>query len=188
MPGVEAASLRRGNIVLIDGKYYMVIDNQHIKLGRGGANSRLKLKSLETGNLLEKTFGSDAIIEKPEVEVREMNVIFIDETNVNIMDNETYEQYEISKYRLGDILLYLKEGTNVMGYIDNGRIITILPPDFVELEVVETDPGLRGDTVSGGSKPAKLETGLVVQVPLFVQIGDKIKVDTRDNRYVERVK
>lgn len=188
MPGVEAASLRRGNIVYIDGKFYMVVDNHHIKLGRGGANSRLKLKSLETGNLIEKTFGSDTIIEKPEVEVKEMNVIYIDEDHVGIMDNDTYEQYEITKKTLGDTILYLKEGVNVIGYINNGNIITILPPDFIELEVVETDPGLRGDTVSGGSKPAKLETGLVIQVPLFVQIGDKVKVDTRDNRYVERVK
>ncbi|MGB9621201.1 MAG: elongation factor P [Brevinematia bacterium] len=188
MPGVEASSLRRGHIVFIENKYYMVVDNQHIKLGRGGANSRLKLKSLDTGNLIEKTFGSDTIIEKPDVEVKEMNVIFIDESNVNVMDNETYEQYEIPKEKLGDTLLYLKEGVSVMGYVDKGKIITILPPDFIELEVIETDPGLRGDTVSGGSKPAKLETGLVVQVPLFVQIGDRIKVDTRDNRYVERVK
>lgn len=188
MPGVEAASLRRGNIVYIDGKFYMVIDNQHIKLGRGGANSRLKLKSLETGNLIEKTFGSDSIIEKPDVEVKEMSVIYIDEDSVGIMDNVTYEQYELPRETLGDTILYLKEGVNVMGYIHEGRVITIMPPDFIELKVVETDPGLRGDTVSGGSKPAKLETGLVVQVPLFVQIGDVIKVDTRDNRYVERVK
>lgn len=188
MPGVEAASLRRGNIVFIDGKFYMVIDNQHIKLGRGGANSKLKLKSLDTGNLIEKTFGSDNIIEKPDVEVKEMSVIYIDDDNVGIMDNDTYEQYDIPRSTLGDTILYLKEGVNVIGYIHNGRVITILPPDFIELEVIETDPGLRGDTVSGGSKPAKLETGLVVQVPLFVQIGDKIKVDTRDNRYVERVK
>ncbi|MFN4245050.1 MAG: elongation factor P [Brevinematia bacterium] len=188
MPGIEAASLRRGNIVFIENKFFMVIDNQHIKLGRGGANSRLKLKSLETGLIIEKTFGSDTVIEKPEVEIKEMNVIYIDDDVVGIMDNETYEQYEIQKKLLGDTILYLKEGVNVIGYIHKGSIITILPPDFVELEVVETDPGLRGDTVSGGSKPAKLETGLVVQVPLFVQIGDKIKVDTRDNRYVERVK
>lgn len=188
MPGVEAASLRRNNIIFIDGKYYLVIDNQHIKLGRGGANSRLKLKSIETGNIIEKTFGSDAIIEKPDVEIKEMNVVYIDQDNVSVMDNETYEQYEIPKQSLGDTLLYIKEGVSVTGYISNGRIITILPPDFIELEVVDTDPGLRGDTVSGGSKPAKLETGLVIQVPLFVQIGDKVKVDTRDNRYVERVK
>ncbi|MCX8029333.1 MAG: elongation factor P [Brevinematales bacterium] len=188
MAGVEAASLRRNNIVFIDGKYYLVVDNQHIKLGRGGANSRLKLKSIETGNLIEKTFGSDTIIEKPDVEIKEMSIIYIDDTNVGIMDNETYEQYEILKNTLGDTLLYIKENVNVMGYIHEGRVITILPPDFIELEVTETDPGLRGDTVSGGSKPAKLETGLVVQVPLFVQIGDKIKVDTRENRYVERVK
>lgn len=188
MPGVEAASLRRNNIVLIDGKYYLVIDNQHIKLGRGGANSRLKLKSIETGNIIEKTFGSDALIEKPDVEIKEMSVVYIDQDNVSVMDNDTYEQYEISKQALGDTLLYVKEGVTVTAYINNGKIITILPPDFVELEVVDTDPGLRGDTVSGGSKPAKLETGLVIQVPLFVQIGDKVKVDTRDNRYVERVR
>ncbi|MCS7298377.1 MAG: elongation factor P [Spirochaetia bacterium] len=188
MPGVEAASLRRNNIVFIDGKYYLVIDNQHIKLGRGGANSRLKLKSIETGNIIEKTFGSDTLIEKPDVEIKEMSVVYIDQDNISVMDNDTYEQYEITKQALGDTLLYVKEGVNVTGYINNGRIITILPPDFIELEVVDTDPGLRGDTVSGGSKPAKLETGLVIQVPLFVQIGDKVKVDTRDNRYVERVK
>jgi len=188
MPGVEAASLRRGHIVKIDGKYYMVIDNQHIKLGRGGANSKLKVKSLEAGNVIEKTFNSDAVIEKVEAEIKSMNVIYIDESNVGIMDNETYEQYEIPKDLLGDNLLYMKEAVSVMAYIHDGRIITILPPDFVELKVVDTDPGLRGDTVSGGSKPAKLETGLVVQVPLFVQIGDVIKVDTRENRYVERVK
>ncbi|MEN2997559.1 MAG: elongation factor P [Brevinematia bacterium] len=188
MPGVEASSLRRGHIILVDGKFFMVIDNQHIKLGRGGANSRLRLRSLESGNIVEKTFGSDTIIEKPEVEVREMNVIYIDEDNVGVMDSETYEQYDIPRATVGDSILYLKEGVNVIGYISSGTIITILPPDFVELRVVETDPGLRGDTVSGGSKPAKLETGLVVQVPLFVQIGDVVKVDTRENRYVERVK
>lgn len=188
MAGVEAASLRRGNIVLVEGKFFMVIDNQHIKLGRGGANSRLRLKSLDTGNIIEKTFGSDTVIEKPDVEVKEMSVIYIDEDNVGVMDTESYEQYDLPKSALGDTLLYLKEGVSVVGYIYEGRVVTLLPPDFVELEVVETDPGLRGDTVSGGSKPAKLETGLVIQVPLFVQIGDKVKVDTRDNRYVERVK
>jgi elongation factor P len=188
MPGAEAATLRRGNVVQIDGKYYMIIDNQHIKLGRGGASSRLRVRNLETGNVIEKTFNSDAVIEKVDVEIRSMNVIYIDESTVNIMDNETYEQYDIPKESLGDDVLYLKEGVTVLAYTHNGKIITILPPDFVEFQVVETDPGLRGDTVSGGSKPAKLETGLVVQVPLFVQIGDIIKVDTRENRYVERVR
>ncbi len=188
MPGTEAASLRRGNIVFIEGKYYIVVDYQHIKLGRGGANTKLKLKSIDTGNIIEKTFGSDQIIEKPEVYIKPMSVLYIDEESIHIMDNETYEQYDIPRDIVGEDIVFFKENTEIMGYIHEGKVVSVIPPDFIELEVIETDPGLRGDTVSGGSKPAKLETGLVIQVPLFVQIGDKIKVDTRNKRYVERVK
>lgn len=183
-----AGDARPGNVVVLDNKYYVVVSFQHSKLGRRGAYVKLKIKSLDTGNVLEKTFSPDEEIEIVPLYRKEGTVMYIEENEVAFMDTETFEQFSLPKDQLGDLVYYLKEGSPVHLLFHENRLVSVEVPTFVELEVVETDPGVRGDTEGSASKPAKLETGLIVQVPLFVQIGDIVKIDTRDGSYVERVK
>ncbi len=175
-----------GLTIELDGEIYIVLEYQHVHMAQGQATVRVKLKNLKTGNVMRKTFKSDEYVPQAFINKREAEYLYKQGDEYYFIDNESFEQYILTEEQLGDAIKYLKEGNTVSVLFYEGNPIGIELPTTVVLEVVETDPGLRGDTVSGGSKPAKLETGLVIQVPLFIQIGDKVVVDTRYAKYVER--
>ena len=164
-----------------------MVEFQHVKPGKGGAFVRTKLKSLLTGNVLEKTFRSGEKVGKPQLEEKEMQYLYSSDKQYHFMDTETYEQLFLTEDQLGNSRNYLQENIVAKVLFYNGQPIGVELPIFVELRIVETDPGVRGDTASGGTKPAVLETGATVQVPLFLNIDDTIKVDTRSGEYIERV-
>jgi elongation factor P len=175
-----------GLTIELDGEIYIVLEAQHVHMAQGQAVVKVKLKNIKTGNVLRKTFKSEEFVNQAFIDKKEAEYLYNTGEEYYFVDQETYEQYVLTSEQIGNALDYLKEGTvvNILFY-DNSPIGLELPTTVI-LEVVETDPGLRGDTVSGGSKPAKLETGLVIQVPLFIQVGDKVVVDTRNGKYVER--
>ncbi len=183
---ILANDLRKGLVINYNSEYHLVVDYHHHKPGKGNAIVRVKLKNLKKGNIFEYTFNPDEKFDDVPVFRRKAEFSYKDNDFYTFMDNETYEQVQIHIEDLGDNVYYLKEGFQVeIEYIDD-KPIFVYPPTFINLEVVETEPGLKGDTVSGGSKPAILETGLKVSVPLFIKIGDILKIDTRDGSYVER--
>ncbi len=180
-------NFRKGMVINYEGEYYIVLDFQHVMLGRGSAYVRVKLKNVKTGKVFEKNIRESDNFE--EVKLFKKPAIFsYSEGNLyHFYDKESYEEITFEKDILGDALYYLKENLEVnLLYIEEAPIGIELP-NFVELKVVETEPGIRGDTVSGGSKPAKLETGKIIQVPLFINTGDIIKIDTKTGEYIERV-
>ncbi len=184
---VTPNQFRRGTKIEVDGEPYTVVEYLHIKMGRGGANVRTKMKSLITGRVIERTFTSDEKIKQPDFEEKQMQYLYNDGENYYFMDNESYEQITMTSEEVGEAALFMPENINVKVQIFNKKPIGVEIPNFVELEVVETVPGIKGDTVSGGSKPAKVSTGGTVTVPLFINEGDIIKIDTRDGSYIERV-
>ena len=179
--------LRNGLVIRLGDVIYTIVDCQHVKPGKGGAFARTKLKRLTDGAVIDRTFRSSESIETVRVEGRDMQFMYSDGNLLHFMDNETFEQHMLSTDLIGDGMKFLKEGETITVKVDGDTPLTVELPTFVALKIVETDPGLRGDTASGGSKPAKLETGGSVQVPLFVENGTVIKVDTRTGTYVERV-
>jgi elongation factor P len=183
----STAQFRKGLKIEMSGEPFVIVDFQHVKPGKGGAFVRTKIKSLISGNVLDKTFRSGEKVEKPDLEEKKMSFLYSDESGYCFMDTETYDQMTLKEDQIGDAIDYLKENIEMDLLFHNGTPIGIDLPMFMELEIVETDPGIRGNTASGGSKPAKLETGITVQVPLFLNEGDKIKVDTRTGDYIERV-
>ncbi len=171
-----------------DGVLYTIVYFQHVKPGKGGAFVRTKLKSVLTGAVVEKTFRAGEKVQEVRLERRPVQYSYTDGQLYYFMDMETYEMIPLSEEVIGaDQLRYLKENMECQGLVHNGRIISVELPFFVELKIVQTDPGLRGDTAQGGTKPAKLETGAVVQVPLFLEEGDVVRVDRREDKYLERV-
>ncbi len=180
--------IKKGMILNFENQLWSVTWCQHHKPGKGGAVMRTKLRNVIKGNILDRVFRGGDTVEQVRVDNREAQFLYKDGTDFIFMDQENYEQYSVAANVIGDAHLYLKEQGMADLKIYQDEVIAAEAPMFVELEIKETDPGLKGDTVSGGSKPATLETGAVVQVPLFVNIGEIVKVDTRDNRYVERVK
>lgn len=180
--------IKKGMVIKWEGDLYIVTWCQNHKPGKGGAIMRTKLKHLTRGNVLERAFRGGDTIEEAMVEKKAAQLSYIDGEIYVFMDNETYEQYHVPKDVIGDDIIWIKEQMDFTLHIYQGEVIVVEPPMFVELEITETDPGVRGDTVSGGSKPATLETGAVVSVPLFVDQGEVIKVDTRDGSYIGRVK
>ena len=184
----SASDLRKGNKILHRDEPHIVLDFHHNKMGRGGAIIRLKLKNLISGSSFEETFRSDYKFPDPQLERKQMQYLYADDSLYNFMDQDTFDQVSLDKGNLEDVLGYLKEEEIYdMLYFDD-KPIGVTPPLFMELEIKETQPGVRGDTAKGGAtKPAILETGVTVQVPLFVNEGDKIKLDTRDGSYIERV-
>lgn len=178
---------RRGLKIELDNEVYQIVEFQHVKPGKGGAFVRTRLKSLETGLVLDKTFRSGEKVGKPDLVERHVQYLYRDEVGYNFMDLDNYEQIFISQEQIGDDQRYLKESLEVDLLMHEGRPLNIEFPTFVELEVTQTEPGVRGDTASGGSKPATTETGLVVNVPFFVDEGDVLKIDTRSGEYVEKV-
>ncbi|MCX7770690.1 MAG: elongation factor P [Proteobacteria bacterium] len=183
----STADFKKGLKIEFNGEPYEIIDFQHVKMGRGGAIVRTKMKNLKTGYVMENTFRSGEKVERPNLEEKEMQFLYKSDNDYVFMDNESYEQINISEGLVGDNKDYLMENMNVRILFFQGNPIGIELPTFVELKVVETVPGIKGDTVSGGGKPAKLETGATIQVPLFINEGDVIKIDTRTGTYIERV-
>jgi elongation factor P len=183
----STAEFRRGLKIELDGKPYIMVDFQHVKPGKGGAFVRTKLKSLVTGAVLEKTFRSGEKVEKPHLEEKHMQYLYRDTDGFHFMDTDTYDQIYIAADHVGSSADFLSEGLELMVLYHDNVPISLELPTFVELPIIRTEPGVKGDTASGGTKPAKLSTGLMVQVPLFVNEGDILKVDTRTGEYIERV-
>ncbi|GGE10210.1 elongation factor P [Marinithermofilum abyssi] len=183
---ISTNDFRTGLTIELDGDVWQVMDFQHVKPGKGSAFVRSKLRNLRNGNIQEKTFRAGEKVARAHVETRQMQFLYESGDEYTFMDNETYDQVVLSAAQLAEERKYLKENMNVNLMLYKGETIGVDLPNTVELEVVETDPGIRGDTATGGSKPAKLETGLVVQVPLFVNEGDKLIIDTRKGEYVSR--
>lgn len=181
------ADFRNGMTIQLDGALYTITYFQHVKPGKGGAFVRTKLKNVLTGAVLEKTFRAGERVDEVRLEHRPVQYSYTDGQLYYFMDQQTFEMIPLSASVIGeDQLKYLKENMECEGLVHNDRIISVELPYFVELEIVETDPGVRGDTAQGGTKPAKLETGAVVQVPLFLEEGDVIRVDRREDKYIER--
>jgi elongation factor P len=182
---VSTAEFRKGLKIELDGQPYNIVDFQHVKPGKGGAFVRTKLKHLRLGKVVDKTFRAGEKVGLVDYEQRSMQYLYKDD-NFHFMNLETYEQIALSPDVVAEAANWLKETMEVDVYIINGDPAGVDVPNFVELEVVKTDPGLRGDTASGGSKPATLETGAVVQVPLFIDQGELLRIDTRTGAYIER--
>ena len=173
---------------MVDGEIFTIVEFQHVKPGKGGAFVRSKLKNARTGAVTDKTWRAGEKMDQAILERRPMQFLYERDGDYHLMDMETYDQITIARAMIGDVVKYLKENTEISALTHEGRVINVELPFTMELEVAETDPGVRGDTASGGSKPAKLETGAVVQVPFFINVGDVIKVDTRTDAYLERAK
>ncbi len=176
-----------GLTIELEGDPYEILEFQHSKSGRGQAFVRTKLRNLKNKRVINKTFRAGDKIERAHIEERQVQYLYRDRGRYFFMDKETYEQTSLPEETVGEKNKFLKENMDLKLQLHARKVIGVMLPTFVELEVTETDPGVRGDTASGGSKPATLETGAVVQVPLFVERGDVIKVDTRSGEYVERV-
>ena len=182
---ISGGDLRKGIIIELDDKLYQVIDYKHVKMKRT-ALARVKLRDINAGHTIERSFQSNEKLVRARLDSRSMQYLYNDGGLYYFMDEESFEQIGINSEKLGDVLNYLKEGRSVEVSSYKGEVIDIELPITTELEVIETEPGFKGDTATGGSKAAKLETGLTVQVPLFINEGDIIKVDTRTGTYLER--
>jgi elongation factor P len=184
---VSTNDLKNGMALDLPEGLMTVVEFQHVKPGKGGAFVRTKLRNYRTGAVLERTYRADEKLALAIIEKREMQYLYRDGDSFTFMDNSTYEQTPVEAAALGDAVKYIKEGDTVILPIYQGQVVGVELPAAVELEVAQTDPGVQGDRVSGAKKPATLETGVVVQVPLFVETGDRIKVDTRTGEYLTRV-
>jgi elongation factor P len=182
---ISGSELRKGVIIELDGTLYQVIDYHHVKMKRT-ALARVKLRDIEAGHTIEQSFQSDAKFTRVRLDFRSMQYLYNDGELYYLMDEENFEQMPINADQLGDAINYLKEGMSLQVSSYKGKLVGVELPITVDLEVTDTSPGFKGDTVTGGSKPATLETGITIQVPLFINKGDVIKVDTRDGSYIER--
>ncbi|MGI5849807.1 MAG: elongation factor P [Christensenellales bacterium] len=183
---VSAGDFRKGLTIEIDGQVWVIVDFQHVKPGKGAAFVRTKMKNVMQGNVLEKSFNPAEKFPKAHVETKEMQYLYSDGELYYFMDNETFEQLPLNKSQVEDALNFIKENMTATIKFFKGEAFSVDPPNFVELQVAETEPGFRGDTATAGNKPAVLETGAKVMVPLFVNQGDIIRVDTRTGDYMER--
>jgi elongation factor P len=184
---ISSGELRKGLTIELDGELYQVLDYQHIKMGRGSAQIRLKLRDIRGGHTTERTFQATEKFTRARLDYRSMQYLYNDGDLYYFMDEETYEQMPLSTSQLSDTLNYLKEGMSLQVSSYKGELVGVELPITVELQVTETEPGFKGDTATAGTKPAKVETGITIQVPLFVNQGDIIKVDTRTSTYLERI-
>ncbi len=185
---ISTAEFRNGARMELEGTPYSIVEFQHVKPGKGGAFVRTRLKNLKTGQVLEKTFRSGEKFDEPALDECEMQFLYSAGDSCTFMDTSSYEQFTYEKDQLGDNTDLLKENTTVEILLYENRPISMVLPTFMELEVIETDPGIRGDTASGGTKPAVVETGATIKVPLYLGVGEVIRVDTRTREYVERVR
>jgi len=185
---VSTTEFRNGLKIEIDGEPYVIVEFQHVKPGKGGAFVRTKFKSLKSGNVTDKTFRAGEKVDVPNLEEKTMQYLYAADKDRIFMDTSTYEQVSMNEKQLGDSINYLKENMEIKVLYHKEQPINIDVPMFVELAIARTDPGVRGDTASGGSKPATLESGAVIKVPLYLNEGDVVKVDTRTGTFIERVK
>jgi elongation factor P len=186
MTTLSTNEFKPGLKVMLDGDPCSIIENVYVKPGKGQAFNRVKLRNLKNGRVIEKTFKSGDTLEGADINDVELQYLYSDEAMLHFMQPETYEQHAMSKENVGDAIKWIKEQDICLVTIWNNVPISITPPTFVNLKVIDTDPGVRGDTATGGSKPATLETQAIVRVPLFVNIGDVLKIDTRTGEYVSR--
>jgi elongation factor P len=184
---ISAGDFRNGVTFEEDGQVLQVVEFQHVKPGKGAAFVRTKLRNVITGGVVEKTYNPTAKVQQAYVERKDMQYLYNDGDLYYFMDNETFEQLPIGADKLSDNFKFVKENITCKVVSYKGNVFAVEPPIFVELEVTETEPGFKGDTATGASKPATLETGAEIKVPLFINIGDVLKIDTRTSEYLERV-
>ena len=187
MAKVDTADFRNGMCVEYNNKLWTIVEFQHVKPGKGGAFVRTKLKDIRSGRVVEYTFNAGTKFESTRLETKKLQYLYNDGESYNFMDMNTFEQLEVNESMVGDAAKWLKENDEASLLYAGEELISVEPQMFVELEVTETEPGFKGDTVQGSTKPATLETGAVVQVPLYVNIGDVLQIDSRDGRFVKRL-
>jgi len=184
---ISAGEFRNGITFELDGQVFKIVEFQHVKPGKGAAFVRTKLKNVMSGAVVERTFNPSEKMPKAPIERKDMQYLYNDGGLYYFMDTESYEQIPLNMEQFGDSLKFVKENMMVKILSYKGNVFGVEPPTFVELEVTHTEPGFKGDTTTGGTKPATVETGALIQVPLFVEIGNVIKIDTRTEIYIERV-
>lgn len=183
---ISSNDFRPGVTIEYDGNVWQIVDFQHVKPGKGAAFVRAKMKNIQTGAVVERTFNPGEKLPKAHIDRRDMQYLYESDEEYNFMDNENFEQIIMTSEQLGTAKNFLKENMNIEVMFFQGLVIGVELPYSVELRVVETDPGIRGDTATGGTKPAKLETGYTVKVPLFINTDDVLRIDTRSGEYIER--
>ena len=184
----STADFRNGLILNHKNNLWKIVEFLHVKPGKGGAFVRTKLKNVRTGQVVDETFRAGEKIETIRIEAREFNYLYNDGDLYYFMDNETYDQISLSKTHISDIKDFLIENTKTTIAFNGDEPIEVRIPQHMNIKIIQTDPGFKGDTAQGGTKPATLETGLVIQVPLFIQEGETVRIDTKDKRYIERIK
>ena len=184
---ISAGDFRNGVTFEMDGNVYQIIEFQHVKPGKGAAFVRTKLKNIKSGGVVEKTFRPTEKCPTARIDRKDMQYLYADDDFYNFMDGETYEQIALPKEEVGDALKFVKENETCKVCSHKGKVFAVEPPLFVELQITETEPGFKGDTATGATKPATVETGATVYVPLFVETDDIIKIDTRTGEYLSRV-
>lgn len=187
MPAITTNDLKNGITLELDNGLFQVVEFQHVKPGKGGAFVRTKLRNVRTGNVFEKTFNAGIRVEQAVLEKKDMQFLYRDGDDYVFMDIASYDQMTVAPVALGDAADYLVESMVAIIALHNGEIVSVEIPASVELVVANTEPGVQGDRVSGARKPAELETGKTIQVPLFINVGDRVKVDTRSGDYITRV-
>ncbi len=183
---ISTNDFKTGVTIEFEGDVYQIVDFQHVKPGKGAAFVRAKIRNMRSGAVVERTFNAGEKLPKARVERREVQYLYNDGTDYNFMDMESYDQMNLNAEQLGDAIKFLKENMLIKLLMYQGKSIGLDLPNFVELEVTDTEPGIKGDTASGGTKPATLETGYVVQVPFFINVGDVLQIDTRTGQYLKR--
>ncbi len=184
---ISAGEFRKGVTFEYEGNIYIVVDFQHVKPGKGAAFVRTKMKNIVTGQVLERTFNPTERVEEAKIEKKEMQYLYNEDGIYYFIDMETYDQIPLNYDQVQEAMKYVIENMMVSIQFYKGKAFSVLPPMFVELNITDCEPGIQGDTSKAGNKPATLETGLVIQVPLFVNNGDRIRIDTRTGEYMERV-
>ncbi len=185
---MDTSDFRNGLSLIYEGNIFTIVEFQHVKPGKGGAFVRSKLKNLKTGATIEKTWRAGERMDQAVLDRRPMQYLYSLDDEAYLMDTESFDQITIPVEQIGSQAKYLKENTEIQVVLHKDAVIGVTVPDFMELVVAETDPGLKGDTATGGTKPATLEGGATVMVPLFINVGEKLKIDTRTDSYLERVK
>lgn len=184
---ISTADFKNGMCIDYNGKACQIVEFQHVKPGKGGAFVRTKLRDIRTGRVVEYTFNAGTKFDSIRLETKKLQYLYNDGSDYYLMDNDSYEQISVPASAVGEAAKWLKENDEASLFYADDELISVEPQMFVELEVTETEPGFKGDTVQGSTKPATLETGAVVQVPMFVNVGDVLQIDSRDGRFVKRV-
>jgi translation elongation factor P len=187
MATISTADFKNGMCIIFNGKMYTIIEFQHVKPGKGSAFVRTKLKDIKSGRVIDNTFNAGVKLENERLETKKLQYLYNDGVDYHFMDNDTYEQMSMPASDVGDAAQWLKENDEASLLYAGDELISVEPPMFVELEVTHTEPGFKGDTATNTTKPATLETGIELQVPTFIEIGDVLQIDTRDGRFIKRV-